>query len=112
MLAKVDARFDDCDALAFEQAPLKRCIWVADENSAGFADDAVPGNASSRWGSGHGAASRTCSAAQAQGFCQPPICENPPARDLFHEIIDRLPGHRRTLRKADSKLLAGVAASC
>src|SRR5437667_11545994 len=55
MAFQVNAGLDDGDAFAFEEFSLQRSVRLANEDFAAFAEDAMPGDAFSGRGRGHGA---------------------------------------------------------
>ena len=66
MTGVVHAHFDDFDAFGFEEFSLQRRVRFGDENLSAFADNAMPGNASSCRGRRQGPARGPRPAAQMQ----------------------------------------------
>ena len=89
----VNAAFGHEDAFGFEEFSLKRGVRLADEKLPICTHDAMPGNAFSGGAACHGAAGGSGAAGQAQGFSDGAIRNNPPPGNLFHEPVDRIPGH-------------------
>ena len=73
MAFQVDTKFDDGYAFAFKELLLEQSMWPANEDFPAIANHAVPRNAFSRRGGGHGASSRARSARQAQSLSQPSV---------------------------------------
>lgn len=73
MALHVDSRFDYRDAFALEEFFLERGIGLADQELAGCAENAVPGDAFSGGRGGHGAAGAAGATAEAQKFGDGPI---------------------------------------
>src|SRR5437868_6571852 len=70
---QIDARFNNRDAFGLQQFFLQGSVGLANKNFAALTNDAMPGNAFSRRGSSHGAASAARSAGKAQSLSQSPI---------------------------------------
>ena len=96
MFFYVDAGFDDADPFGFEELFLERGVGFADENLAVGAEDAVPWDAFALRGGAHGAACGACAAGETQGSSEGSISKNPAARNLFHELVNGIKGHRRS----------------
>lgn len=99
MQLKVDAALGHRDFFGFEELALEAGVGFADQELPAGADDAMPGNAFSGWGCGHGVTSSSSAAAQAQSSSNIPISKNTPARDLFHQAVDGIPGHAYPFRQ-------------
>jgi hypothetical protein len=93
MSFEVDASLNHGDAFGLKQFTLQGSDGFADEQFALIADDAVPRNASSRWGRRHSSSYGPRPAPQVQSFGERPIGSNPSAGDLLHELINRIPSH-------------------
>ena len=68
MSLEIDARFDDFYAFGFEELFLERGVGFTDEDFAALANDAMPGNALSRWCGGHSASGGARATREAQSF--------------------------------------------
>ena len=67
----------------------------AQENTSSGADHAVPGNPLAGRACGHRASRRAGTPAQLEQFSQLPIGDYTAARNLFHQAVNRPPGHLR-----------------
>ena len=70
---EVDARFNNRDALAFEEFSLQGCVGFADQDFSALAENTMPGNAFAGRRRGHGVSRGARAAWQPQGFGQAPI---------------------------------------
>lgn len=93
MSFEIDASLHHRDAFRLKQFTLQRSDGFADEKFAAIADNAVPRNASSRWGRRHSSSYGPRPAPQVQSFGEHPIGSNPSAGNLLHELIHRIPSH-------------------
>src|SRR5260370_4827163 len=86
---------EDANALGCQQPLLERSMRFAGENTSSGADHAVPGNALAGRACGHRWSRRARTPTQLEQFSQLPIGDYMAARDLFHQAINRTPGHLR-----------------
>lgn len=93
MALQIDARFSELDPFTFKKFSLQRGVRFANQNFAAFAENAMPGNASSGRGGGHRASSGARAAGQAQESSEGSISKNTAAGDLFYQAIDGIPRH-------------------
>jgi hypothetical protein len=96
----IHAAFGHLHAFGFEEFALQAGVGLADQKFSAKTNDAMPGNAFSGGACGHCTASTARSAAEPKSFCEPPVGDNPAARNLFHEPVNRSPGHSDRLWNA------------
>ena len=93
MECQVYAALGHLHAFTFQKFALQAGVGFADQEFAAVADHTMPGDAFSGGAGGHCTASTTGSAAEPESFSEPPVGDNPPARNLFHKSENRSPGH-------------------
>jgi len=107
----VHAALGHLNAFALEQFALETGVRLTNQEFSGEAHHAVPGNAFAGGACGHSAAGAACSAPETKSPSKPRVGDNPPARDLFHELIYRSPRHsgdtfrRESLQRSLSLIL-------
>jgi hypothetical protein len=92
MLFEIEAGFPESDALAFEKLSLQGSVRLTDQELAASADDAMPRNAFAGRTCGHGPTCCAATARKAQRFRERSIGNNPAAGNLFHQLINGIPG--------------------
>src|SRR2546422_8520138 len=95
VFCKVHAALENANAFAFQQPLLERGMRLAQENTSSGADHAVPWNPQAGRTCGHRASCRARTPTQLEQFSQLPIGDYTAARDLFHQVVNRPPGHLR-----------------
>jgi hypothetical protein len=97
MVFQVNAGFAQGYLFRLQQPALQAGVGLADKQLSARADDTMPRDSFSGRRAGHGASGGARATRKTQDTSDVPVSKNTPPGDLFYEIVDRIPRHRKPL---------------